>query len=372
MTGRIRIGHVTQSIGGVETYILTILDNLGRDRFAHTVICPGDTSLAARARQLGAEVVPVGMVRDVRPISDLASFVSVVRALRKSGVDVVHAHSGKGGALGRLAGFACGLPVAFTPNAFSHLSGRGLGREALLGTERILARLPRGGVLVASSESEADRAVREVGWPASRVRRDCPNAIAPTAFARGRREPGPVRVLAVTRLAAQKDPLRLVRVAGGVVRSGADVSFAVVGARERDEHLVGVGEAIAAAGLADRVRLVPWSDATDVRRHYEAADICFTAARYEGLPFALLDALDAELPVVATDVDGNRDAVVHGVTGYLAATDDALVEAVLALAADGALRLAMGQAGKRLLRERFDVARTMPILGEIYRQLANA
>src|SRR5207249_9979935 len=77
----------------------------------------------------------------------------------------------------------------------------------------------------------------------------------------------------------------------------------------------------------------------------------------EGLPNAVLEAMAAGCPVVATDVGGTREAVVEGETGFLVppADPDTIADRVLRLLRDPALARSMGERGLARARERFSV-----------------
>ena len=101
--------------------------------------------------------------------------------------------------------------------------------------------------------------------------------------------------------------------------------------------------------------MVGWSD--EPRNHLRGFDVFVLPSRFEGFPLTVIEAMLAELPVVASDVGSVREAVLDGDTGLLVAPEDpeALARAVGALLADPARRRAMGQQGRRRALERFTV-----------------
>ena len=127
-----------------------------------------------------------------------------------------------------------------------------------------------------------------------------------------------------------------------------------------DVEIVGDGperaalEALAGElGISARVRFVGWSDRA--REWLGRWDVFVLPSRFEGLPLSILEAMLAELPVVATDVGSTREAVRDQVTGRLVAAGDpdALAEALRDVLSDPQRARALGLAGRELALERF-------------------
>jgi L-malate glycosyltransferase len=110
----------------------------------------------------------------------------------------------------------------------------------------------------------------------------------------------------------------------------------------------------------------------DTRPFYEVIDIFALASAYEGLPLALLEALFARLPVVATRVGGIPTVVKVDETGYLVEPKAPLelADKLIALANDAPLRPSMGQAGLVRARAEFTADRYLRQYDELYQSLA--
>jgi glycosyltransferase involved in cell wall biosynthesis len=144
-------------------------------------------------------------------------------------------------------------------------------------------------------------------------------------------------------------------------QKGLDVLLSALPAvPDVDVEIVGDGpergalEALAReVGVADRVHFAGWSDRA--RDWLGRWDVFVLPSRFEGLPLAILDAMLAELPVVATDVGSTGEAVRDRVTGRLVAPEDsaALAAALRELLADPARGRELGRAGRALALERF-------------------
>jgi len=98
---------------------------------------------------------------------------------------------------------------------------------------------------------------------------------------------------------------------------------------------------------------------SDIHRIYHAADVVVLPSLREGLPICLIEAMSMELPVVASAVSGVPELVIERQTGLLVPSKDvkALTETLLCIGQDGKMRIEMGQAGRKRVREKFTIER---------------
>ena len=110
---------------------------------------------------------------------------------------------------------------------------------------------------------------------------------------------------------------------------------------------------------------------TNLRQHLAAADIFVLPSRSEGFSNAIIEAMASSLPVVATDVGGNAEALNDGITGFLVPPEDpgALSAAILRLLSDSFQARAMGAAGRNLVAEKFTTEAMMNQIAGAYRNL---
>lgn len=122
-------------------------------------------------------------------------------------------------------------------------------------------------------------------------------------------------------------------------------------------------------GVSDRLSLLGWVD--DPSTHLLQFDIFAMPSRSEGFPLAIVEAMLAGLPVVATCVGSVAEAVIHGKTGFLVNKDDVdgLVVALRQLRDDPALRLRFGQHGQEVAQRYFTVDVMVKRYEQLWREL---
>jgi glycosyltransferase involved in cell wall biosynthesis/SAM-dependent methyltransferase len=322
-------------------------------------------------------VAPVrvpGLGRALSPFDDLRAFAALLALMRRVRPDIVHTHTAKAGALGRIAARVARVPRVvhtFHGHVFDGYFGTA-GSRAAVAVERLLARL-------------ADRVVAvsdEVGRDLSERYRVVPRAklaVVPVGLPlaeflacdahRGalRRElslpaSAPLVVL-VGRLVAVKEP-HLALDAWRLVRR--DVP---------DATLVVVGDGDLAVPLRARrepgVVFLGWR--RDLATILADADLALLTSRNEGTPVALVEAAAAGVPAVATRVGGVPSVVLDGATGVLVPPGDAsaLASAVVSLLRDPARRRAMGDAARARAIERFGDARLLADLRALYASVSS-
>jgi len=169
----------------------------------------------------------------------------------------------------------------------------------------------------------------------------------------------------VTRLSPQKAPLDFVNAAAQVTARRPDVHFVVVG----DGLLRAEVEAqVIALELGDCVHLTGLR--RDVPDLMHSFDVFALTSLWEGLPRVLPQAMAADLPIVATAVDGNAEAVTDGVNGFLIPPGDpqAMATAWLRLLDDPSLAWRMGKAGQ-VRAEEFGARKMVSDIAALYEAL---
>ncbi len=147
----------------------------------------------------------------------------------------------------------------------------------------------------------------------------------------------------------------LARAAVPVLQRFPEATFTIAGEVLEPEFLTELNQMIADLGITASFRLI--GGITDLPAHLEAADVFVLPSRSEGFSNAIIEAMACFLPVVATDVGGNAEAVLTGTTGIVVPPDDAesLAAALIQLLASPSTAQRMGVAGKARAASEFSV-----------------
>jgi glycosyltransferase involved in cell wall biosynthesis len=352
--GRPRLIAYTDNsiIGGAEVSLATLICALG-DAVEPTLMATDRDVLAWIAeRTPGVTAVLLPHARDKR---DLAAIAAHLRAVRRHRPDIFHAnlHHSWSGAYGILA-------AQLAPGVRTVAVEHSLWTVCTPGQRRRRRRLDAG---LDAHVAVSSRLAREVevllGRPPGSietVHNGVPD-LRVEPLPRVRSEP---TVGFVGRLAAGEKGLdvlllalaRLPGVAAVLVGDGPD--------RAALEALAGE------LGLAERVVFMGWSN--DVRRLLPGFDVLAQPSRREGFGISVVEAMLAEVPVVATDAGGMAEVIVDGVTGVTVPADDpdALAGALAGLLDDPSRRRAMGAEGRRIALERFSADAMAAAFARVY------
>jgi glycosyltransferase involved in cell wall biosynthesis len=160
-----------------------------------------------------------------------------------------------------------------------------------------------------------------------------------------------------------------IKAAAAIVPHFPGVSFSIAGDVLEPDYFSELQDLVRALDLSNCFHFV--GGITNLREHLSTSDIFVLPSRSEGFSNAIVEAMAASLPVVATNVGGNAEAVEDGVTGSIVPVDDpvALSAAITRLISNPSQAKAMGEAGRNLVMEKFTTEAMMSKIATCYKNL---
>jgi glycosyltransferase involved in cell wall biosynthesis len=363
------------SPAGAETFLLHRVTRLDRSRW-HPVVAalrPGG-ELEPSFRAAGVEVMTFGSERRLDP----PGLLRLAAYLRRARIDILEAHVWYACLVARLVGRLAGVPIVITNEQDVRAGANTVRRDLLwLGDAttwmssacvHITHASQRSFVAGTPSwlEGSARRVVIPNGIDVARVRA----AAAASDGAAVRRELGlPADALVIGNVARLQPAKGHGYLLGAFARVLADrpVSRLVIVGWGEDE--AALRRRAADLGIAGRVLFL--GKRQDVHRLLAAFDLFAFSSIHEGQGIAILEAMAAGVPVVATAADGIPEMVRDGDTGLLVPPrdDPALAAAILRLAGDPALRARLTAAAARMVDSEYSVEAAAARYDQLYDQL---
>jgi glycosyltransferase involved in cell wall biosynthesis len=340
---------------GGERQAFWLARELGRRGHRSFMACRPREPLADRCAAEGVSVVPCSPVMNL----DALAALRLRAAIRRHGIDIVHAHTSHAATLGALATIGTGVPLIIARRVDFPLRG---GIAARWKYERAAA--------VIAVSSAVARVVEQSGIARERVvvvrdgvdlERAITVATADTLRSMGI-PPGAPVIVQLAALVAHKDPLTFVRAMRVVVDAVPAAHALIVGA---GPLRAAVEREVVQLALAANVHVLGFRDDADAL--LAAADVVTLSSADEGLGSVLLDALAFGRPVAATSAGGIPEIVEHGVTGLLAPPRDAgaLGRSIVRLVGDATLRASMSTAARARANE-FSISRMVDATLDVY------
>lgn len=373
---KIRVVHVLNAVGGVDVYLRLLLTNVNNAEFENIIIHSTDDAKLPFTDKDGniLQDYKLPIYREISPLRDIQAIYHTFKLLKELKPDIVHTHSAKGGVIGRIAAKLARVPVLYTPHAFSYLSTQNpFKRNLYLRIEKLL----RGGnsALLATSPSEANRGVLEVGFKKEKVLL-YNNSIEPPQSGK------PLSVIqtwpdkyicTVGRPSYQKNTLLLIEIMRelSMVRN---IHLVLMGVGHYCEDLQKVKSLIAQFNLQDKITMLDWAPREDIFTIISNSQLYISTSRYEGLPYSIIESMALGKPCVVSDCDGNRDLIIDGYNGYVIKTGKVTdyADKICTLLDYEIQKDKMGENAKRLYEEKYNIITTIKQLEQHYKSFAKS
>lgn len=361
------IVHVVEPFaGGIVAFLKSLVEDPSGDNH---IIIHGERAhvvkLADAKKQLRSPRVKYihwkSAQRAIHPIKDLKAFIELYKILKRLKknqlIDAVHMHSSKSGFIGRIV---CQLlsirNVIYTPNGAPFLVGQSAFSNFAYKKLEWFSSLFNGKV-VCCSGSEL-QAYQDAGIKAILIN----NGVAVSkdytideasqlALVNRQRK---LRIVTSGRILDQKDP-GLFNAIATQLEPHSDIEFIWIGFGPD-----------AGTITAQNFQITGWLSPEEARNKVATGDVYMSTARFEGLPFAVLEALSLRKPVLLSDRVGNRDMIDHGKNGHLFNSVEEAIEKILLYNDNREMLATMGEESGRYCYETFNIEQTRKRYRELY------
>jgi len=383
--------HNRLIIGGPTLNVLYLTKYLGPE--FETLLVVGEKEDHEKdatflAEQMGIKTVSIpDMGRSVHPFRDYKAYGHLKEVINNFQPDIVHTHSAKPGAVGRMAAGAMKVPVivhTYHGHVFHSYFNR-FKTEFFLRTERYLA--TKSDALIAISEQQKKELANQFRVADENKFRVIPLGFELNKFLESQEEK---RKQFRTEFALEEDEIaigivgRLVPVKNHVLFLDGVSHVARNSAKKIRAFIIGDGDSRKA--LEEKARHLGIAFTNDHDKHAllnftswrsdidvinAGLDIVALTSLNEGTPVSLIEAQAANKPIISTRVGGIGDIVIEGETALLSETNDAdaFKQNLLKVVDDDGLRKCLGKNGTDHVQQRFGVKRLASDMGALYREL---
>lgn len=370
MDKKIKVVHIITRMdkgGSAENTLLTV-QGLNKSEYDVTLIkglsfesmmssleskAVEDSIAAARKNGVGVVTIP-DLVREIKPLSDFKSFYKLTRILQRKCPHIVHTHTSKTGILGRWAAWIAGIPIVIhTPHGhvFWGYFGKWQTRLFIL-MEKLTALITDKMVMLTEREKQDHLTLHIAALKKLEV---IHSGIEVNRFVLMTNPVSDIKtelmipennliVGTAGRLTPVKGHQFLMKAAKEIVARQPNVTLVFLGDGELRDSLETLANEM---NLNENIRFLGWRD--DVAQVMSTFDVFVLPSINEGMGRVLVEAMILEKPIVAYDIGGIPDLVVHGDNGFLVPAGDVngLGARICELLTDPVKRKTMGERGRK-------------------------
>jgi glycosyltransferase involved in cell wall biosynthesis len=356
-------------IGGGESHLLDLVENLDKQIFDPVVLSFTDGPMVERLKGMG---IPTHLIHTEKPF-DFFKWKQVKRLMEAEKIELVHAHGTRAHSNVSWAARKLNLPIVYTVHGWSFHDNQSfpLKKLRVLGEKYLTGK--------ANVNISVSQSVHETGKKYFSSYRSIiiPNGINQQKF-NPARELKDIRselgipkdallVLFLARFTEQKQPLTMINAFQKAAAQNNQLRLLMVGDGELKREADAL---VAGSGMSNKIFMQSFRQ--DVPDILAAADIYVLPSLWEGLPLGLLEAMAMGKAVIASKADGTKEVIQHETNGIMVNVENLeqeVTNAILRLAGDASLRQRLGQQARTTVTSGFSAAGMTRQVEEIYQQL---
>ncbi len=370
MNGKTRVLETIRQgkIGGGESHVLDLVASLDKTAFEPIVLSFTEGPMITALQKMN---IPAFVIESEKAF-DISVWKKVKKFMEDQRIDIVHVHGTRANTNVLWAARRLGLPVVYTIHGWSFHDGlHPLAKRLRIAAEKFITRKTQVNICV--SESNRQTGIKALkGFSGIVVRNGInlqkfnPNAQYPDLRAEYGIPENKLLVCFIARMTYQKDPVGMIKGFAAALQQAPQLHLLMIG---DGELMTDVVNAATAAGIEKQVTFAGFRQ--DIPAVLHAADIYCLPSLWEGFPIGVLEAMAMGKAVIASDVDGTKEAVKDGENGLLVPSGDTgkLAAAMVRLSRDGVLRARLQDNAQAAIAANFNVAGMTEKIAAVYQQL---
>lgn len=346
------------TIGGAQVHVRDLSNHLAA-LGSEVVIITGAGKSTNHKLDVHCYISP-SLKRELNPFYDVQAIFEVRKILKETKPDVVATHSSKAGLIGRVAAWSLRIPTVFTAHGWAFTEGVApKKRRFYIAIEKAIGKITDQVITV----SHYDRHLADSNQvlPMHKMKTVHNGVLPLKPITNPNRINALVDILMVARFDVPKRQLNLIRACEKLRDLPWRLSF--IGDGTKLDEARGYVEK---RNLHDRVLF--YGDMNNIEIPLSKSQLFVLLSDYEGLPLSILEAMQAGLPIIATDVGGVKEAVIDSDNGFLIpkGKEQLLIRRLTQLITDASLRESMGHRSRELFFEKFTFDRMLIETKDVY------
>jgi glycosyltransferase involved in cell wall biosynthesis len=314
-------------LGGAQSHVYELMKYIREIYHVVPVLITGKKGWLTEQTenlQIETHIVP-DLVRRISPIHDVKANLAIQKLLKQIKPDIVHCHSSKAGIIGRWVAKQCHIPAVFTAHGWAFTEGVSPKKQKIYRfIEKIAGMWCR--KIICVSDYDKNLALREIPEFRDKLL-TVHNCIPDTEYRKkwvDYNAVKPLQIVTVARFSPQKKIKETLQILSLALQQNLKIHITFIGdGPQFDESVVyaqklNVENAVTFLGAR-----------TDVEKLLPKFDLFLLLSNWEGFPISIIEAMRAGLPIMASDVGGVKEAVIHGKNGWLIPRDDSTIIDIL-------------------------------------------
>ncbi len=361
---KIKLLHIQllPMLSGVQNVMLYLLDNLPKDKYEIYVASLNGGPLVEEVKKRGYTHIELKYIRRNLSLLDIPAFFELYRLIKSHGFDIVHTHGAKPGFWGRIAARLAKVPkVIHTHHGVPyHQNQFFLARLLYMSAEFIASRFASRVVFM--NKKEYDLSVKYHLVPKKKATIIYNGYPVKDVIIPPKKDNEKFIIGNVARFEKQKNHLNVIDIAIKVCLKRKDIDFVFVGSGSLYKSML---ERIIKIKMQNRIHLVGWDKHPD--KWYKKFDVFLMFTLWEGMPLAVMEAMNYYLPIVASDIPGN-DELVSNENGFLFKLNEKkkLIDLLVKLPEMKEELKKKGEKSHKILKEKFNLAKFVKRYSELY------